>query len=198
MLDENTQVSATKVIVQSGPGSSMLRLFLLRHAKSAWPDGVSDFDRPLAPRGEQAAPLMAAYMARQGYRPQLALVSTAKRTRETLALVTRSIEIPEVRFCKEIYGADPADLLTLVHELGEEVTSLLIIGHNPAMEALSEGLVNLDKSNPAAMQHLALKYPTAGLAVFDFPLSGWRQVRPHLGNLRQFITPRMLGGVDED
>ncbi|MGO7770641.1 histidine phosphatase family protein, partial [Rhizobium ruizarguesonis] len=31
------------------------RLILLRHAKSAWPDGVDDRERPLADRGRKAA-----------------------------------------------------------------------------------------------------------------------------------------------
>ncbi len=44
-------------------GETMRTLLLLRHAKSSWDDpGLEDFDRPLAPRGEKAAPLMASYL----------------------------------------------------------------------------------------------------------------------------------------
>src|SRR5262249_41406064 len=68
----------------------MLPLMLLRHAKSSWDDGsLEDFDRPLAPRGEAAAPRMGAYMAAHDLAPQLILCSPAVRTRQTLDLVLR-------------------------------------------------------------------------------------------------------------
>jgi len=66
-----------------GGGRQELRLILLRHAKSAWPDGVADKERPLAPRGLEAASLMGEYMAREELLPDLVLVSTARRTQET-------------------------------------------------------------------------------------------------------------------
>ena len=65
----------------------MKRLLLLRHAKSAWPDGVEDHDRPLSDRGRRDAPRMGAYIAAAGLRPDFALVSSARRTQETWALV---------------------------------------------------------------------------------------------------------------
>jgi phosphohistidine phosphatase len=61
----------------------MKNLLLLRHAKSAWPDGVEDHDRPLAERGRRDAPRMGAYMADVGIEPNVALVSSARRTQET-------------------------------------------------------------------------------------------------------------------
>src|SRR5690242_1439584 len=62
-------------------------LILFRHAKSAWPDNVEDHERPLAERGRKAAPVMAKWLLAKGLRPSVALVSTAKRTQETWALV---------------------------------------------------------------------------------------------------------------
>ena len=44
----------------------MKRLILLRHAKSDYPDGVSDHERPLAPRGQRDAPRMGREIARRG------------------------------------------------------------------------------------------------------------------------------------
>jgi phosphohistidine phosphatase len=66
----------------------MRRLMLMRHAKSDWSvGGQRDHDRALAARGREAAPLIAAYMARHGLRPDRVLVSTARRARETWDLV---------------------------------------------------------------------------------------------------------------
>ncbi|NIP89767.1 MAG: histidine phosphatase family protein, partial [Gammaproteobacteria bacterium] len=70
----------------------MKTLLLLRHAKSSWDDpSLEDFDRPLAPRGEKAAPVMAAYLASKGLRPDLVLCSPAARARQTWALVAQSL-----------------------------------------------------------------------------------------------------------
>ncbi len=66
----------------------MRRLILFRHAKSAWPQGVPDNERPLAERGRLAAPLMGAYIARHGLIPDLALVSPARRTEQTWHFAT--------------------------------------------------------------------------------------------------------------
>ena len=63
----------------------MLSMLLLRHAKSSWDDpALADFDRPLAPRGEEAALRMGAYMAAHDLLPDLILCSTAQRARQTL------------------------------------------------------------------------------------------------------------------
>ena len=70
---------------------SLLTLYLLRHAKSAWDDPkLADFDRPLAPRGEREAADMAALIAARAYRPERVLCSSARRTRETLGAVLQA------------------------------------------------------------------------------------------------------------
>ena len=64
----------------------MRRLILMRHAKSSWADpGQRDFDRPLNARGVRSAPLLGAWLRERGHVPDAALVSTARRTRETWA-----------------------------------------------------------------------------------------------------------------
>ena len=71
----------------------MLTLSLLRHAKSSWSNpALPDRERPLATRGVTDAPLMGKAMAERGIDPELVLCSSARRTRDTLALV-----LPELR-----------------------------------------------------------------------------------------------------
>ena len=73
----------------------MRRLMLLRHAKSDWAaPGVRDHDRPLNPRGREAAPKMGAYMVRHALVPDLIVASTATRVRETLDLLLPAFETP--------------------------------------------------------------------------------------------------------
>ena len=56
------------------------QLLLLRHAKAVLGEGMEDFDRPLALRGEQAAQAIGRHMAAHGLVPDLVLCSPARRT----------------------------------------------------------------------------------------------------------------------
>jgi phosphohistidine phosphatase len=175
----------------------MHRLFLMRHAKAALPHNIDDHERPLAPRGREAASLIAKHILNEGYEPDLVLVSSAKRTQETFSLVRSAM--PNCKFVikRELYGASLEDLLEIICGVETPVKSLMIIGHNPGLAELTESLVDEAKSNPAAMKHLSVDFPTASFALFEFKLNHWSDVGLGQGNLRQFITPKLLGGVDE-
>jgi phosphohistidine phosphatase len=82
------------------------RVFVLRHAKSSWSDDtLADHDRPLADRGRRAVGAMCEHLRAQGVAPDIVLCSTAVRTRETLALIERAFQRPEIRFEEALYGA---------------------------------------------------------------------------------------------
>lgn len=68
------------------------RLVVLRHAKSAWPDGVADHERPLAPRGRRDAPAAGRWLREAGCVPDLVVCSTAGRTRQTWDLVSDELD----------------------------------------------------------------------------------------------------------
>jgi len=176
----------------------MLRLFLLRHAKSAWPKNVADRDRPLAERGRQAAPLIGRHMVSAGYRPDFALVSIATRTRQTFALVDQVLKVPRHAVTPAIYGAGAEQLLELMRGLPDDHRAAMLVGHNPGMSDLAVLLTDEMASDDDAMQRLSTKYPTAGLAVFELEAEHWAETMPRSARLKAFVTPRMLGGVDED
>lgn len=63
-------------------------LILLRHLKSGWDDPrLADHERPLNDRGEADGPAIRDALKARCPAPEAVLCSTAKRTRETLALV---------------------------------------------------------------------------------------------------------------
>lgn len=175
----------------------MHRIILLRHAKSDWPAGLKDHDRPLAERGRHAAPLMGQYLADESIIPDLALVSSAKRTQETWALAApcfrESVQhVTEAR----IYNAAPQTLLEVVRETPDDVRAVMIVGHNPGIHELAVMLTGHgDRYAFARMQN---KYPTCGLTVLDFHGEDWHDVVPRNGRLDRFITPAMLGGTEDD
>ncbi len=174
----------------------MRRLMLLRHAKSDWPAGLPDLDRPLAPRGREAAPRMGAYLAAEGLLPDLALVSPARRTRETFALVEPHLGSPESRTEPRIYEAPAERLLEVVREAPPEALALLLVGHNPGFEDLARRLVG--HGDRYAFARMSAKFPTAGLAVIDFAVEDWREVAPRGGRLDRFVTPKAIGAGEDE
>ncbi|MGO4387069.1 histidine phosphatase family protein [Microvirga sp. 2YAF29] len=173
----------------------MLRLLLLRHAKAAWPPGVLDHDRPLAPRGQSAAAAMANYMRSEFLAPDLALVSPARRTQETWEIVHPVIGEVPARHDGRIYEAPVARLLTVLHEV-EDARTVLMIGHNPGFEDLASLLIG--EGDMEGILRLGSKYPTAGLAVIDFEHESWSQVTRKSGRLERFVTPKSLGNGEDD
>lgn len=172
----------------------MRRLILLRHAKSDWPEGVVDQERPLAPRGRAAAPRMGAYMAAEGLIADRVLVSPARRTRETWDLV--ATQLPAIRIVASeprIYEASAARLLGVVREQPREAHTLLMVGHNPGFADLSGTLAA--EGSAQALMRLDEKFPTGAVAVIDLPVDDWNAVAPGIGRLDRFITPRDLEGT---
>lgn len=169
----------------------MRRLMLLRHAKSDWPSGVDDHERPLAKRGRRASPAMGNYMAREGLVPELAVISTARRTRETWELTRpcfpRSIVQHNER---RIYEASAASILDVIHETDIEVHTLLLVGHNPGLQDLALELIA--KASQPDLARLRGKYPTGGLVVIDFDIEAWSQMAAASGRLERFETPRSI------
>ena len=171
----------------------MKTLALLRHAKSDWSDrGLGDFDRPLAPRGIEAAPRMGRAMRARGLVPDLVLCSSATRARETWDLVAAELKgTPSVQFRRGLYLASPQKLLEAVRCADSAAGTVLMIGHNPGMEFLAAALVG-PGSDPEALKALSEKYPTAALSVFTFDIAKWRDAGPDTGRLTQFTRPRDL------
>lgn len=175
----------------SGLDRDARRLLLLRHAKSAWPDGVADHERPLAERGRKAAPLMGRYMRGEGLIPSMALVSDARRTQETWSLVRGEILSPLIcHNSPAIYEASADAILAELKRIEPEFRTVLIVGHNPGLEELASMLAG--SGHPEALQALAEKYPTGALAVIDFGLPNWQSVSTGSGFLERFVKPRSL------
>ena len=169
----------------------MLSLLLLRHAKSSWDDpALGDFDRPLAPRGEEAALRMGAYMAAHDLLPDLILCSTAQRARQTLKLVLRRLgaAVP-TQFADALYLATPAAMLACLGKAGA-AQRVMIVGHNPGMHRLAETLA--ERGDGKSLKALAAKFPTAALAVLTFDVGDWSGVATRGGHLADFMVPKRL------
>lgn len=166
------------------------RLHLLRHAKSAWDNpALSDFERPLDPRGERAAAAMAVYARQIEMAPDVVLCSSARRTRETWARLAAELPTPrDVQFVDAIYEAGPRTLLDLVRSLPDAAGAALLIGHNPGLMSTALALAD----GPAALiDQMAEKYPTCALASFGFE-GNWSDLAEGAAELEGFVSPKML------
>lgn len=167
----------------------MRRLLLLRHAKSDWPDGVADPERPLGARGRADAPRMGAYMAAENLIPDHVLVSPARRTRETWELVGAALpQVVEMASEPRLYEASAARLVAVLREQPRAVHTLMLVGHNPGLQDLSDLLVASGPIRP--IEQMAEKFPTGALAVIDIPVDDWAELAPASGRLDRFVTPR--------
>lgn len=172
----------------------MRRLILLRHTKSDWPTGMADPERPLAPRGREAAPRLGAYLAQQGLVADRVLISPARRTRETWELVSGQMPpVPMAASEPRIYDASASRLLGVVREQPRQVHTLMLVGHNPGLEDLAASLVA--NGVVADITRMAEKFPTGALAVIDLPVDDWNAVKPASGRLDRFLVPRELNGA---
>ncbi|NLC29760.1 MAG: hypothetical protein GX773_04815, partial [Chloroflexi bacterium] len=156
-------------------------LMLLRHAKSSWKDqSLKDFDRPLKKKGKKAAKLIAKMMAHNQILPDAVLSSPAKRARETTEIVNKHSGFEgSTQFLDSLYMAEPMDYIIALRELPDEVDRVLVVGHNPGLEAL----MNLVDGKSDAL-------PTATLAVLNLQLNHWRDFDTSTaGELRNFWDP---------
>jgi phosphohistidine phosphatase len=149
-------------------GSAGSRLLaVMRHAK-AEPAGPTDYDRPLAARGDRDARNAGAWLSEVGFEPEYALVSAALRTRETWAAVTHGAGWDlDPDYDRGLYAAGPETALDMVRGIDDDVRRLLVIGHNPTMALLAQLLDDGD-AEPELSDELFAGYPTSAVAVFAY------------------------------
>ncbi|MFE0455809.1 SixA phosphatase family protein [Streptomyces sp. NPDC058914] len=163
------------------------RIVLFRHAKADWPQ-VNDHERPLAERGRKDAAVAGRKLADTGIPIDLALCSTATRTRETWKLAVHEFpQRPKTVYEERIYEASPGELIALLNETPDEVRNVLLVGHNPGIHGLADILSGADEGD--ARERMNRRgFPAATFAVVAFEGS-WKSVEPGVGTLLDFWTP---------
>lgn len=155
------------------------QLVILRHAKSAWPEGVPDRQRPLNRRGRRDAAAAGRWLRQHIRRLDAVVCSPAARTRQTWALVATELDDPpHPRFDDHIYEASPVALLAVIRELPDTISTALLIGHNPGAHELVALLSNRQPD-----------MKTASIAVLTWT-GNWTDVAPDVALLRHHATPR--------
>jgi phosphohistidine phosphatase len=145
----------------------MKTLLILRHAKSSWNGPVrDDHERPLNDRGVRDAPRVGAVLRDHGLIPDVIVSSDAVRARLTAeAVVDAAGYSGQILLDRQLYLADPADILSVLRDVPENADIVMIVGHNPGLEDLVELLTDE-----------AHDMPTAALAQVVLPIDSWRDL----------------------
>lgn len=143
----------------------MKTLLVLRHAKSSWDDqNLDDHDRPLNARGERDAPRMGRLARKKRLSVELIISSDALRARLTAEAVADAIGYGgQILLDPRLYHASAADILAVLRgAVDDNVTTVMIVGHNPGLEDLVARLTG----DPEGL-------PTAALAQIALPIERW-------------------------
>ncbi|AKG42183.1 phosphohistidine phosphatase [Streptomyces xiamenensis] len=142
----------------------------------------------MAERGRKDAPVAGRWLAGTGVTPDLALCSTAVRTRETWKLAVPELpQRPRTVYEDRVYEASLGELIALVNETADEVRDLLLIGHNPGLHALADALAGESEGDVLSRMNRS-GFPTASLAVLAFT-GDWKSVEHGVARLVAFWTP---------
>ena len=166
----------------------MAHITLFRHAKAEIPNPqTADFERMLASRGRRNAVRMGRFIKEKGLLPDLVIVSTAARTRQTWELAASQWpDIPGM-FLDSIYEASATTLMTAIEAHGGACERVMVIGHNPGLVVL---LHNLVEAAPAGVN--MSYFPTACVADIGFDVPHISDIHPDSGRLLSFIRVREL------
>jgi len=157
----------------------MERLILMRHGKAErHAQSGGDFERALADSGRADAAVMGQVLARTGVAPDLVLVSSARRTRETAERVAPNFPAARVEHLRDLYHADPEDIVQVIETHGESAATVMVVGHNPGLHELALRLALQGQASPVHTNKLRSRFPTSTTVVF-----GWTDKGPALEHL---------------
>ena len=132
---------------------------------------------------------MAEHLRRIEIAPELVLCSPSRRTRQTLTRIAAGLgQNADVQVELGLYAAAAADLLEVLHEVPDDVKSVMLIGHNPGVQDLA---LSLARGGSRDLRRLRSKFPTAALATLELNGS-WRELAPGSADLVSFVKPKEL------
>jgi phosphohistidine phosphatase len=168
----------------------MKKLFVVRHAKSSWDNpSLDDIDRPLNKRGKRNAPEMGQRLAQRDVMPDLMLSSPAKRALSTAKRIAKEISYPKEKIVVDdrIYHGTNQEVIDVLREQENALTTIMIFGHNPGFTDLVNHLSDSSIYN----------IPTCGLAEIDFDIVSWEDIGKSKGQLIEFDYPKKISAEQE-
>ncbi|SMO56822.1 phosphohistidine phosphatase [Gracilimonas mengyeensis] len=165
----------------------------MRHAKSSWENpGLEDFDRPLAQRGQDDAPVMGKFIRAAGYKPAIIISSTAERARQTAELVSESAQIGDkILWNSNLYYGGGEDYLDAIREADDDIERVMLVGHNPLMESTATRLCD-------GGARAAIRMPTAALVCLQSFADSWSAISQGSCQLKWMMIPKVARKLQKE
>lgn len=160
----------------------MKTLYLVRHAKSSWQDtSLSDQQRPLNKRGLKNAPEMGLRLNAGDVGVDKIISSPANRAFSTAKFLASNInyEVANIEQDEQMYFGGTSTILNLIHHIGSDINSLMLVGHNPDMTMLLNRICGYQVDN----------MPTCAIAIIELDCE-WPEVNDDSGKLLNFDFPK--------
>lgn len=161
----------------------MKKLYLIRHAKSDWYQGVEDFERPLNKRGMADAPRIGAYLKSERMMPGVIISSDANRAISTARLIAKEVDydLLKIKSIHNLYHALPKVMLKEIWNVSNDYDSLYVFGHNPGISQLVSYLTDE-----------VIDMKTCCVAKITFELDDWKSLVSGTGVLERVISPKEI------
>lgn len=157
-------------------------LLITRHAKASQEDGsLSDFERPILPKGKQRTLQVCKDLKRLHLKPDFIITSSAKRTKETARIIANEFVLSKekIQADKKLYLADIDDWLDAIYFSDNNIDTLMLVGHNPTISYLSHYF--LPHKNIEAL-------PTSATVCIKFNCEDWMQIGAQNAKYIELIT----------
>ena len=161
----------------------MKKLYIVRHAKSSWAEGIDDFDRGLKKRGQLDTRFMAGKLISRGAKIEEVISSSAKRTKKTTKLMNEIYGLPSenISYRKDLYLSPPKTIISTIKDTDDSIEELMVVAHNPGVTQVV---------NYLAHEHFE-NIPTCGIACILFESKSWKDIKNN-GKLGFYIYPKMF------
>jgi len=162
--------------------NNMKTLYLVRHAKSSWKHDVEDHQRPLKERGLKDVQMVSQKVKTEIQPPQRIISSDAVRALSTAKFFKEALEVSDSNFetKHELYDFSGQNVMRVIKALGDDLNSVMIVGHNHAFTSLVNMLGNRYIEN----------VPTSGFVMLQFDEDKWSDITT--GETLKTIFPRDL------
>ncbi len=178
-----------KIVKDEKPGKTIL---LMRHGKSDWEEGISDFDRPLAIRGKGDVPLIGRFLLKTKKVPSCIISSPAIRAKETSELLVKACRYKsDIKYSDSLYENSSGEIMKVLQNLDDSIETVMVIGHNPAIEEAAKKLCFRELKNLED----GIKFPTAALICLGAEIESWSELYPGNCSIYWFVVPKLIKGL---
>jgi len=163
----------------------MKTLYIVRHAKSSWDNpGLEDDQRPLLEKGKKRTKYIVDYLLKNNVKLDLIMSSHAVRAFETARIIARAIQYKEdkIVISKSLYFGYSDSLFNVFYDLSDDVSSLMLVGHNPTFTAFANSFLEKKIDN----------LPTSGVVCIEFNLEKWENIHDSERKVKFVISPKSL------